>query len=1357
MNPLRELLGESAAIGAVREKVERLLQRQRDARRLPPVLIQGETGTGKGLLARVLHRAGPRADGPFVDVNCAAIPETLLEAEMFGYERGAFTDARRSKPGLLQTAHRGTIFLDEVALLPEALQAKLLKVIEERSVRRLGSTRDELVDVWVVTATNEDLRRAATERRFREDLYHRLAVLTLQLPPLRERGSDVIDLAEHFLTRACADYGVAAKRLTEDARAALRRYRWPGNVRELANVMERVALLEAEDDVTAEALGLTEAPAPRAPTTPDSEDAGKLDEVVRARVVEVLLRTGWNISRAAALLGISRNTLRSRIEKYGLEAPLRPAPGGRTRGAAPSAPVAVPAPPAAPGPLRWERRPVTLLRIALTDDVDPDAPADTGRGFDIVLDKVRTFGGRVEGVSLTGVVAAFGVDPLEQAPDRAGHAAMAIQRAFERERETGSRLPVLRLGIHFGHFLVGQGSGAVELAEEAKGPATAALEQLMAGAEPQAIVVSEPAATVLERAFDLIAVGEDVGRGRVFALVGLGRGLFGKARQVATFVGRHRELELLWSRIESALRGNGQIVGVGGEPGIGKSRLLFEFKQSLTGKALYYLEGHCHAYAATVPYLPVVDIVKAACGLEDTDTPETMAEKVNAAAAHARLDADAATSILHVLGVKQAAAAIGTMDPEAVKKRMFDAVRQLLVSLCGERAIVLVLEDLHWIDRTSEEFFAALADTVSATRMLLVSTYRPGYRPPWIEKSYATQMALQPLAPDDSVRVLRAALRRDDVAESVVSAIVAKAEGNPFFLEELARTVREQPESAATLRVPDSVHGVLLGRIDRLAPEDRHLLQTAAVVGKRVPFSVIAAVAEVTEDELRRGFARLKTAEFLYEAVPAAMPEYAFRHTLTHEVAYASVLEDTRRRLHRRIVDAMETLYAERRHEHVERLADHAFAGQAWPKAAAYLRQAGQKAFNSAAYREAVSYFERALEAMSQLPERAETVRDAVDVRFELRNALQPIAAFAAIVDRLREAERLAQGLGDQRRLGRVYAYLTDYFRLAGDTVRAIEAGERALAIADALDDFGLKVSIRTYLGQVYYARGEYRRATEFFRPNVELLADDLARERFGLPQFPSIHSRACLVWCLAELGEFEEARRRGEEAVQIAESSGQPLGRTVATSGIGILYLQQGELEQAITVLEHGVDLSETWRIPLWWPRLATALGAAYLLAGRGAEAVPLLEQAAERAAAMRLLGGQSLSMLWLAEAYLAAGRWADASAVAARGLELATNHEQRGYEAYLRRLLGELALRADPVDTESARQALTSALDLAERLEMRPLVAHCRWSLARVAERAGAQAEASEHLAIAVESFRNLGMQWWLERAAPPGRSAA
>src|SRR5262249_27625130 len=222
----------------------------------PPVLIQGETGTGKGLVAQLIHETGPRATLPFVDVNCAAIPDALLEAELFGFERGAFTDARQAKPGLLQMAHRGTIFLDEIGLMPDALQVKLLKALEQRSIRRLGATRSEPVDVWVIAATSEDLQTAIRQKRFRQDLYHRLAVVTLRLPPLRERGQDILLLARHFLSRACRDYTVRMKTLAGDAEAALLTYEWPGNVRELANVMERVVLLSDGDQVTAATLDL---------------------------------------------------------------------------------------------------------------------------------------------------------------------------------------------------------------------------------------------------------------------------------------------------------------------------------------------------------------------------------------------------------------------------------------------------------------------------------------------------------------------------------------------------------------------------------------------------------------------------------------------------------------------------------------------------------------------------------------------------------------------------------------------------------------------------------------------------------------------------------------------------------------------------------------------------------------------------------------------------------------------------------------------------------------------------------------------------------------------------------------------
>jgi DNA-binding NtrC family response regulator/predicted ATPase len=334
-DPLAELIGESPAMAAVRQTLQRFLERQARARRPVSVLLLGETGVGKSLAARALHRAGPRADGPFIDVNCAAIPAPLLEAELFGFDRGAFTDAKETKPGLVQEAHRGTLFLDEVGLLPEESQAKLLKVLEEGAVRRLGGTRSQPVDAWIIAATSEDLEAASRRRRFRSDLYHRLAVITVRLPALRERPEDIGVLGERFLREACAEAGLPPKTLTAEAWAALRAYGWPGNIRELKNVLTRAVLLTEAPELSRAALQLPRAPqlppvASRPSEEPSAASASEGTtepeaggEVEAARIARVLGETSWNVSRAAARLGLTRNALRHRIDKHGLS-PERP-------------------------------------------------------------------------------------------------------------------------------------------------------------------------------------------------------------------------------------------------------------------------------------------------------------------------------------------------------------------------------------------------------------------------------------------------------------------------------------------------------------------------------------------------------------------------------------------------------------------------------------------------------------------------------------------------------------------------------------------------------------------------------------------------------------------------------------------------------------------------------------------------------------------------------------------------------------------------------------------------------------------------------------------------------------------------
>ncbi len=1367
VDPWDELRGESAPIEAVRETVRRLLGRQQPGRRLPAVLLQGETGTGKGVVARLIHRLGPRAKGAFVDVNCAAIPETLIESELFGYERGAFTDARKAKAGLFQTAHQGMLFLDEVGSLPEPLQAKLLTVIEERAVRRLGGTRAEAADAWIVSATNADLLTSVRERRFREDLYHRLAVLTLRMPPLRERDGDVLLLAEHFLARVCADYALPTKTLTPDARARLVAHPWPGNIRELSNVIERAAVFAEESVITGEHLELGGAApaAGRGAAGPGGSPPARpvsLVDAMREHLRATLEQTGWNISRTAAILSISRNTLRARIEKLGLrEGPGPVAPVKRQARSTssdrptPAPPAPDPAPatamPPAPSTVRWEQRGIAFIRVRLTGPDPVEVLSDTGRALETLIDKVLSFGGRIEALNQRGLEASFGVEPIEDAPRRAAHAAMAIQRAVERIRSTSPTTLAPRIAIHAAQALVAQVGSLLQIEQDAKQESAVVLDDLISAAEPGAILVSSAAGGLLERRFELVGVGIAAdGSSPAFRLVGReGLGL-GPAGRMASFVGRQQEMAVLHSRLEAALRGQGQLVSIVGDAGIGKSRLLFEFRESLAGRDVVYVEGRCLSYGNTTPYLPVLDLIRATCGITDVDTVEASTEKIRHALGVSGADAAGQTPyLLHLLGYKDGTEALEAVPPDTIKAQVSGILRRLTVGTSQSRPLLVGVEDLHWIDQASEELLASLVNTLDRARVLFVATHRPGYEPPWAKKSFATRLSLPPLSDEDSLKVAHSVVPPDSLPGPVADAILSKAEGNPFFLEELALAIQSPARPSAAFGIPDTVQGVLMSRIGHLPDTERELLQSAAVIGRDVPFSILAAISDLSDESLHGALRHLSTAEFVYEVGGVTELKHRFRHALTHEVAYESLEPERRRLLHARILDAIERLYADRLPEHGDRLAHHALHGQAWDRALVYLRQAGTQAFLRSANREAVAYLEQALAAIEHLPTSPEVQKQAVDLRFDLRTALLPLGEIQRGLTFLQEAESIAAESDDQPRLGQIAVRMTGQLYLLGDHARALVYGRQALTITQGLADFSLGVSTHAYLGQVYQARGEYHEAVAAFRKNVESLAGDRRFERFGLPQPPSIHSRICLVGALAELGQFAEGITRGEEAIDIARTVDQPLSLTVAYSGLGQLYVRMGELDRATPILEQALELSRGWNIPLWFPRIASALGVGYALAGRGGEAIQLLGQAVEQGERMGLVAGHALVLTWLAEAYASNGDDATALGHAERAYEIACRYDERGHQAWALRLLGELAGQADPLILGRAQQYLERAATLGDELMMRPLIARCRLSLGRLFARSGDRDRAAVELADASRRFAQLGMSYWRRQA--------
>jgi tetratricopeptide (TPR) repeat protein len=508
-------------------------------------------------------------------------------------------------------------------------------------------------------------------------------------------------------------------------------------------------------------------------------------------------------------------------------------------------------------------------------------------------------------------------------------------------------------------------------------------------------------------------------------------------------------------------------------------------------------------------------------------------------------------------------------------------------------------------------------------------------------------------------------------------------------------------------------------------------------------------VAERTEEALRTGLVQLQGSEFLLETKLVPEREYEFKHALSHEVAYAGVLQDQRRLLHARILAAIEHLHAHRLTEQVDRLAHHALRGEVWDKAVTYFRQAGAKAADRSAYREAVACFEQALEALTHLRESRETIEQGIDLRLELRNSLFALAEAPRIFDCLREAEILAERIGDHGRLGWISAYMAAHFWWANDPDRAVGPGHRALDVARARGDFALQSVANVRLGQAYLALGNYPRARECFHRTIDSLTGDLIHKRFGEALLPSVLSRVWLVYVLAKCGEFAEGIATGEEAVRIAETVNQPYSVIHAYRSLGHLYLRKGDLEVAISLLEQCHSLCQASKIPTFPFGVFSYLGYAYILSGRLADGVRLLEQHIERTGAMKLGQARTFPVIHLSEGYLRAKRVEDAIRLAGQALDFARDHRLRAHEAWALRTLGEIASHRDPPHAEEAEASYRQATIIAEEIGMRPMVAHCHLGLGKLYERVGRPDETAEHLTAAARMYREMDMRFWLEQA--------
>jgi tetratricopeptide (TPR) repeat protein len=775
------------------------------------------------------------------------------------------------------------------------------------------------------------------------------------------------------------------------------------------------------------------------------------------------------------------------------------------------------------------------------------------------------------------------------------------------------------------------------------------------------------------------------------------------------------------------------------------------------------LESVSVSYGRTTPYFPVIDLLKHYCHLQDGDTPRTRRAKVTGQVL--TLDEtlqDIIPALLALLDVLPTDSPFLTLDPPQRRQRTLEALKRVVLRESQVQPLVLVCEDLHWIDSETQALLNTLVESLPTARLLLLVTYRPEYQHGWGSKTYYTQLRLDPLPAASAEAFLQALLGDAPSLAPLRQLLIARTEGNPFFLEESVRTLVEtgvlvgEPgaydvvKPLDSLQVPATVQAVLAARIDRLPPEDKRLLQTAAVIGTEAPFPLLQAIAELPDTALQRGLATLQAAEFLYETQLYPEQAYTFTHALTHEVAYGSLLQERQRALHGTIVAAIEQLSQDHVVDQVERLAHHALRGEVWDKAVTYCRQAGGKATDRSAYLEAVAYLEQALAALRHLPEDLATLAQAIDIRLHLRPVLSSLGSVQRALDLLREAEVYAESLHDQHRLGQVLYSMVGCWWLMGLPARAVEYGERACAIAAALGDRGLQMRVTVSLGQSYVTMGHYRQAVDCLTRTIDVLPSDIRSPRFGGASVSAVTSRTWLAWSLAELGQFEEGMLPGAEALQMTEAAAHPLSFISACYGVGLLYLRRGDFAKAIPVLEQGLDVCQAWGLhALSFHGVASFLGAAYVLAGRVAEALPLLERVVAQTDAMGVVFDHVLGVIPLGEGYLRAGRIEDALQQAQHAVEVCRQHHQRGHEAWALRLLGEVATQCHPPEVAQATGHYQQALTLAEELGMRTLQAHCHLGLGTLYTALGQREQARAELAAAVKRYRSMDMTFWLPQA--------
>ena len=1033
--------------------------------------------------------------------------------------------------------------------------------------------------------------------------------------------------------------------------------------------------------------------------------------------------------------------------------------------------------------IEGERKQVTVMFCdmegftALVEKIGPEeAYGIMDQVYEILIHKVHDYEGTVNEMTGDGIMALFGAPiALEDAPQRAIRAAVAIHREMarfsDRMKEDREGIPLLkmRVGIHTGPVVVGTLGNDLRVEFKAVGETVNLASRMEGLAEPGTTYVSEDTFRLTEGFFLFEALGEKQVKGKkkpasVYRAIATStrrtRFDISAERGLTPFVGREREFELLLDGFERSKSGRGQAFSIVSEAGLGKSRLLYEFRKAVTGEDVMFLEGRCLSYSRGVAYHPVIDILKANFNIGETDRDSEIREKVIRGLKI--LGADETTTLpylLELLSVKESGIDKIPMSPEAKKDRIMEAVKRISLKGSEIRPLILAYEDLHWMDKSSEDVLKYVLESIPGARVLMIFTYRPEFVHTWGGKSFHSQITLNRLSNRESLIMISHLLGTEDIDSDLEELILEKTEGVPFFIEEFIRSLKDMKiieredgkyslaKGIESLTIPSTIQDVIMAKVDSLPDGAKEVLQTGSVIEREFSYEIIKRLMAFPEQELLSHLSILKDSELLYERGIFPQSVYVFKHALTREVAYNSLLLKARKKIHEKIVIAVEDLYPESLGEYYELFAYHSLQGEDWQRAYRYNREAGLKTFSLSAYEEAQKYFEAALEALHNLPRTRKWIEKEIDLSFNIRAALFPQARHEEWVKRMRDAELLAKQIDDNARLSNVFNYLSNFHWIRGECLKAIEVGQKGLDLARRAGDFSCQVATIFHLGFYFHTIGDFPKQIELHQEIRKIVTGEAVFQRHGMASVPSATARSCLALGMAELGDFKVIERIGQEAVQIAEQVRNAFTLVGVYVFLGMAYLRLGKVKLALQLLEKSHQTCLNSGVRSLFSYTAGSLGYAYLLLNEPSRALTILEEGAREENLEAAAFWISHPLTVLADAYRANGKKELASETATRALDVASSREERTLEAWAMLVMAEV--NADMGWLEQAMHWYRRGLNQAAELSMLPLTAHCHMGLGQLYLKREHGEEARSEIEAAIDLYRSMGMSYWLPQA--------